>query len=96
MCVCVCVCSRACVRLALAKHMCFLQFGPPPHPRHQTTACLTIIKETKSTTILLIPIFCDATLCYCSYTSQLYDMIYLLTATGLSSGGSTHLHINNT
>jgi hypothetical protein len=28
--------------------------------------------------------------CYC------YDMIYLLTAIGLSSGGSTHLHTNNT
>ena len=26
----------------------------------------------------------------------LYDMIYLLTAIGLSSGGSTHLHTNNT
>jgi len=26
----------------------------------------------------------------------LYDMIYLLTAVGLSPGGSTHLHTNNT
>jgi hypothetical protein len=26
----------------------------------------------------------------------LYDMIYLLTAIGLSPGGSTHLHTNNT
>ena len=25
-----------------------------------------------------------------------YNMIYLLTATGLSPGGSTHLHTNNT
>jgi len=25
-----------------------------------------------------------------------YDMIYLLTAVGLSPGGSTHLHTNNT
>jgi len=25
-----------------------------------------------------------------------YDMIYLLTAIGLSPGGSTHLHTNNT
>jgi hypothetical protein len=25
-----------------------------------------------------------------------YDMIYLLTAIGLSLGGSTHLHTNNT
>jgi hypothetical protein len=28
--------------------------------------------------------------CYC------YDMIYLLTAIGLSPRGSTHLHTNNT
>jgi hypothetical protein len=27
---------------------------------------------------------------------NLYDMIYLLTAIGLSPGGSTHLHTNNT
>ena len=26
----------------------------------------------------------------------IYDMIYLLTAIGLSPGGSTHLHTNNT
>jgi hypothetical protein len=26
----------------------------------------------------------------------LYDMIYLLTAIGLSPGGSTHLHMNTT
>jgi len=26
----------------------------------------------------------------------IYDMIYLLTAVGLSPGGSTHLHTNNT
>jgi hypothetical protein len=25
-----------------------------------------------------------------------HDMIYLLTAVGLSPGGSTHLHTNNT
>jgi hypothetical protein len=32
-----------------------------------------------------------------SYTLMLvYDMIYLLTAVGLSPGGSTHLHTNNT
>ena len=28
--------------------------------------------------------------------TELYDMIYLLTAIGLSPGGSTHLHTNNT
>jgi len=27
---------------------------------------------------------------------MIYDMIYLLTATGLSPNGSTHLHIKNT
>ena len=27
---------------------------------------------------------------------MIYDMIYLLTAIGLSPGGSTHLHTNNT
>jgi len=27
---------------------------------------------------------------------RLYDVIYLLTANGLSPGGSTHLHTNNT
>jgi hypothetical protein len=27
---------------------------------------------------------------------EVYDMIYLLTAVGLSPGGSTHLHTNNT
>ena len=27
---------------------------------------------------------------------DIYDMIYLLTAVGLSPGGSTHLHTNNT
>jgi hypothetical protein len=27
---------------------------------------------------------------------SVYDMIYLLTAAGLSPGGSTHLHTNNT
>jgi len=26
----------------------------------------------------------------------IYDMIYFLTAVGLSPGGSTHLHTNNT
>jgi hypothetical protein len=26
----------------------------------------------------------------------IFDMIYLLTAVGLSPGGSTHLHTNNT
>jgi hypothetical protein len=28
--------------------------------------------------------------------TEMYDMIYLLTAVGLSPGGSTHLHTNNT
>jgi hypothetical protein len=27
---------------------------------------------------------------------MIYDMVYLLTAVGLSPGGSTHLHTNNT
>jgi len=27
---------------------------------------------------------------------MIYDMIYLLTAIGLSHGGSTHLHTNST
>ena len=35
-----------------------------------------------------------AALIYLLYTQ--YDMIYLLTAVGLSPGGSTHLHTNNT
>jgi hypothetical protein len=30
------------------------------------------------------------------YDMTLYDMIHLLTAVGLSPGGSTHLHTNNT
>jgi hypothetical protein len=29
-------------------------------------------------------------------TRMIYDMIYLLTAIGLSPGGSTHLHTNTT
>ena len=35
--------------------------------------------------------------CVCVWTSNSYDMIYMLTAIGLSPGGSnTHLHTNNT
>jgi len=30
------------------------------------------------------------------YIIMIYDMIYLLTAIGLSPGGSTHLYTNNT
>ena len=33
---------------------------------------------------------------YVMYDMIWYDMIYLLTAIGLSPGGSTHLHTNNT
>jgi hypothetical protein len=32
----------------------------------------------------------------CPYFAPVYDIKYLLTAIGLSPGGSTHLHTNNT
>jgi hypothetical protein len=33
---------------------------------------------------------------YTIQSNKLYDMLYLLTAVGLSPGGSTHLHTKNT
>jgi len=33
---------------------------------------------------------------YTKYHSVSFDMIHLLTTIGLSPGGSTHLHTNNT
>jgi hypothetical protein len=43
----------------------------------------------------LLHVFSLCTLCT-ECTVMIYDMIYLLTAIGLSPSGSTHLHTNNT
>jgi len=56
--------------------------------------CAGICEERNTVGVCGVRIICVGLALFVS--CKLYDMIYLLTAIGLSPGGSTHLHTNNT